>query len=52
MLIDQELSNQFFLFEEDENSEIPLEESGYDSFENDGDEEEEDDDDDLAEDDM
>jgi len=43
MLVNQELTGQFLLFEDDENPEIPLEESTDDSSE-DADEKEEDDD--------
>ena len=46
MLIEQELNSQFLMFEDDENPEIPLEESTDDSFEDEDEEEEEDDDDD------
>jgi len=42
MLIDHELSSQFLLFEDDENTEIPAQESEGDSFEDLDDEEEDD----------
>ncbi|MDA1337371.1 MAG: hypothetical protein O3C23_01205 [bacterium] len=49
MLLDQTLRNQFFLFEDNEDSEIPFEELGNDSFEHTDEEEEEDDDEDPIE---
>ena len=52
MLIDQKLNNQFPSFEDNENTEIPLEEPGSGSFEDVDDEEEDDDDDDDVEDDS
>ena len=44
MIIDQKLNSQFLLFEDDENSEIPPQEPGENSFEDTDNEEEEEED--------
>mgnify|MGYP000109019001 CR=1 FL=1 len=52
MLLIEKLNNQFFLFEDDESLDIPLEESGNDPFDDYTNDEEEEDDNDSVEDDM